>query len=173
MLERAPIVDAETVAAERPRDHKAELRLWLRLLTCATLIEDEIRSRLRAAFDVTLPRFDLMAQLHKNPDGMTLSQLSGRMMVSNGNLTALVERLAEAGHVERRPAENDRRAVIVRLTPDGDRAFAAMAARHEDWIADLLEGLSEEEVEELMTLLAKLKASTREAIARDDREQGR
>ncbi len=172
-MRRRPIVDAETVAAERPRDHKAELRLWLRLLTCATLIEDEIRSRLRAAFDVTLPRFDLMAQLHKNPDGMTLSQLSGRMMVSNGNLTALVERLAEAGHVERRPAENDRRAVIVRLTPDGDRAFAAMAARHEDWIADLLEGLSEEEVEELMTLLAKLKASTREAIARDDREQGR
>ncbi len=173
MLERAPIVDAETVAAERPRDHKAELRLWLRLLTCATLIEDEVRSRLRAAFDVTLPRFDLMAQLHKNPDGMTLSQLSGRMMVSNGNLTALVERLAEAGHVERRPAENDRRAVIVRLTPAGDRAFAAMAARHEDWIADLLAGLSETDIEELMSLLGRLKSSTREAIARDEKERAR
>jgi DNA-binding MarR family transcriptional regulator len=164
MGEMQALLDAETVADERPRDHKAELRLWLRLLTCATLVEDEVRSRLRRAFDVTLPRFDLMAQLHKTPDGMTLSELSSRMMVSNGNLTALVERLVEAGQVERRPSPHDRRAVIVALTPDGERAFAAMAARHEGWIAQMTAALSDDEIEELMRLLGKFKASARAGI---------
>ncbi len=156
-------IDAETVALERPRDHKAELRLWLRLLTCTTLVEDDIRARLRSAFDVTLPRFDLMAQLHKAPGGLTLSQLSSRMMVSNGNLTALVERLAEAGQIERRVTAADRRVVNVTLTAAGERAFAAMAAQHEGWIAELFAGLGHGEVEQLMALLGKLKGSVRAA----------
>jgi DNA-binding MarR family transcriptional regulator len=161
------VIDAETVVSERPRDHKAELRLWLRLLTCTTLVEDEIRSRLRQSFDVTLPRFDLMAQLHKAPDGMTLSQLSSRMMVSNGNLTALVERLAETGQIERRVSVNDRRVVHVILTAKGDAAFAAMAREHEDWIADFFAGLDREEMDQLMALLGKLKSSTRMALKQD------
>src|SRR3569833_1467767 len=86
-------LDSETKAVELPEDHAEELRLWLRLLTCTTLIEGEIRSRLRERFDVTLPRFDLMAQLDKAPDGMTLSDVSKRMMVSNGNVTGLVSRI--------------------------------------------------------------------------------
>lgn len=160
----AMVIDAETVVSERPRDHKAELRLWLRLLTCTTLVEDEIRSRLRQSFDVTLPRFDLMAQLHKAPDGLTLSQLSGRMMVSNGNLTALVERLAEAGQVERRASPSDRRVVYVALTEAGEAAFAAMARQHEEWIAELFGELDRSEMEQLMALLSTLKASTRKAL---------
>ena len=88
-------LDSETKAVELPEDHGDELRLWLRLLTCTTLIEGEVRSRLRERFDVTLPRFDLMAQLDKAPEGMTLSDVSKRMMVSNGNVTGLVERLVE------------------------------------------------------------------------------
>ncbi len=162
-------VDAETIVLERPRDHKAELRLWLRLLTCATLVEDEIRSRLRGQFNVTLPRFDLLAQLHKAPDGMTLTQLSSRMMVSNGNLTALVERLAEAGQIERRVSETDRRVVNVALTPAGETEFAAMAGEHQAWIADFFAGLGETEIEQLMALLGKLKASTRHAISQNGR----
>ena len=95
------------------------MRLWLRLLTCTTLIETEVRRRLRDEFDVTLPRFDLMAQLDRAPNGMTLGELSQRMMVSNGNVTGLVERLVEQGLVERTPAPNDRRAQIVSLTAEG------------------------------------------------------
>ena len=87
------MLDSETKAVEH--DHGDELRLWLRLLTCTTLIEGAVRSRLRERFDVTLPRFDLMAQLDRAPDGMTLSDVSKRMMVSNGNVTGLVERLVE------------------------------------------------------------------------------
>ena len=130
-------LDAETKVAERPADHEAELRLWLRLLTCTTLIEGEIRSRLRAAFDMTLPRFDVMAQLDKAPSGMTLGELSQRMMVSNGNVTGLVERLVAQGLLERRASPNDRRAQLVSLTGDGRRAFRAMARTHENWIAEI------------------------------------
>jgi DNA-binding MarR family transcriptional regulator len=165
MDEHAPIpLDAETKVAERPADHEAELRLWLRLLTCTTLIEGEVRRRLRDEFDVTLPRFDLMAQLDKASDGLTLSDLSKRMMVSNGNMTALVERLVATGHLARRTSDTDRRAQVVSLTGLGRAEFRTMAAEHELWIAEMFEGLTRREVEELLRLLAKAKASARRAV---------
>src|ERR1700712_5929399 len=97
------ILDSETKAGETPEEHGEELRLWLRLLTCTTLIEGEVRRRLRERFDVTLPRFDLMAQLDKAAGDMTLSDVSKRMMVSNGNITGLVERLGGYGQIRARP----------------------------------------------------------------------
>ncbi|RDI61162.1 MarR family winged helix-turn-helix transcriptional regulator [Microvirga subterranea] len=157
-------LDAETKAVEMPEHHRDELRLWLRLLTCSTLIEGEIRRRLRDRFDVTLPRFDLMAQLDKAPDGMTLSDLSKRMMVSNGNLTGLVDRLVTSGHLERRVSETDRRAQMVRLTKAGQDEFRSMAAEHEGWIADLFGDLTQKEQKDLMRLLAKTKNSARRAM---------
>jgi len=157
-------LDAETKAIEMPEDHRDELRLWLRLLTCSTLIEGEVRRRLRDRFDVTLPRFDLMAQLDKTPEGMTLSDLSKRMMVSNGNLTSLVDRLVASGHIERRVSESDRRAQIVNLTPAGRTEFRTMAAEHEGWIAEIFGGLTQKEQKDLMRLLAKTKLSARNAI---------
>jgi DNA-binding MarR family transcriptional regulator len=157
-------LDAETKVAERPADHEAELRLWLRLLTCTTLIEGEIRSRLRGAFDMTLPRFDVMAQLDKAPGGMTLGELSQRMMVSNGNVTGLAERLVTQGLLERRASPNDRRAQLVSLTGEGRRAFRAMARTHENWIAEIFAELSPNDIEALMRLLARAKASARKAV---------
>jgi DNA-binding MarR family transcriptional regulator len=159
------ILDAETKVAERPADHEAELRLWLRLLTCTTLIEGEVRRRLRDAFDVTLPRFDLMAQLDKAPSGMTLGELSQRMMVSNGNVTGLAERLAEQGLLDRRASPTDRRAQLVSLTAEGRRVFRTMARTHEDWIADIFAGLTGDDIEALMGLLAKTKDSARHAVS--------
>jgi len=158
-------LDAETMAMELQEDHRGELRLWLRLLTCATLIEGDVRRRLRDRFEVTLPRFDLMAQLDKAPDGMTLSDLSKRMMVSNGNLTGLVERLVASGHLARRTSDTDRRAQIIRLTDLGRAEFQGMAAEHESWIATLFGDLSKKDQEDLMRLLAKAKLSARRAIA--------
>ncbi len=166
-MDDAPSIplDAETKAIERPADHEAELRLWLRLLTCTTLIENEVRRRLRDNFDITLPRFDLMAQLHKAPTGMTLGELSQRMMVSNGNITGLAERLVAQGLVERRPSPADRRAQIVTLTGEGRRAFRAMARVHANWIAEVFAGLDTNDVDGLMTQLARAKSSARNAIA--------
>jgi DNA-binding MarR family transcriptional regulator len=156
-------LDSETKAVELPEDHGNELRLWLRLLTCTTLIEGEVRGRLRQRFDVTLPRFDLMAQLDKVPDGMTLSDVSKRMMVSNGNVTGLVERLVESGHLDRRTSDTDRRVQVIRLTKIGRAEFRKMAAEHETWIADLFSDLTPKDVRELMRLLAKTKASAQKS----------
>lgn len=168
MDETAPIpLDAETKAAERPADHEPELRLWLRLLSCANLIENEVRRRLRETFDVTLPRFDLLAQLDKTPAGMTLGELSQRMMVSNGNVTGLVERLVADGLIDRRPSPSDRRAQMVSLTGEGRRAFRAMARAHENWIAKFFSELNREDIDVLMRCLAKTKTSVRAGIARD------
>ncbi|HXW23430.1 MAG TPA: MarR family transcriptional regulator [Xanthobacteraceae bacterium] len=164
-------LDAETRVAERPADHKAELRLWLRLFTCKTLIEGEVRRRLRDGFDVTFPRFDLMAQLDRAPNGMPLGELSGRMMVSNGNVTGLVERLVAQGMIDRRPSPRDRRVQIVRLTAEGRRFFRAMARANGDWIAEVFADLTPGDVEALMRLLAKAKASARKAIGRAGRER--
>lgn len=163
---RTKMLDSETKAVELPEDHAEELRLWLRLLTCTTLIEGEVRSRLRAGFDVTLPRFDLMAQLDKAPDGMTLSDVSKRMMVSNGNVTGLVERLVDSGHLDRRTSESDRRVQVIRLTKIGRAEFRRMAAEHENWIADLFADLTPKDVRELMRLLAKAKASAQKSADR-------
>ena len=117
----------------------------------------------RDSFEVTLPRFDLMAQLYKAGDGMILGDLSRRMMVSNGNVTGLVDRLVADGQVEREAHPRDRRATVVRLTPAGRRAFAAMAAEHEAWVAEAFAGLQHSDTAALMSGLARLKASVRRA----------
>ncbi len=164
MEDRALPVDRETTATLRPGDHKAELRLWLRLLTCSTLIENGVRKRLRESFEVTLPRFDLMAQLDKTPAGLTLGELSQRMMVSNGNVTSIVEALVGQGMLDRKPSPQDRRAQVVSLTADGRRAFRQMADAHENWIAETFAGLNSTEEEQLMVLLGKAKMSARRAF---------
>lgn len=158
-------LDAETKVAEALVDHKAELRLWLRLLTCTTLIEAEVRRRLRRQFGETLPRFDLMAQLERVVDGMTLGEVSQRMMVSAGNVTSLVERLVRSGYLERRPAPNDRRSQLIKLTAAGRAHFAAMAAAHQAWIGELLSGVSERDMAAIRDELAKVKRSVLRAIA--------
>ena len=156
------LLDRETLAAELHQSgigHKAELRLWLRMLTCTTMIEASIRSRLRKEFGVTLPRFDLMAQLQRAPGGMILGDLSRRMMVSNGNVTGLIERMVASGEVERAPHETDGRATVVRLTVAGRRRFDTMATAHGEWVAALFAGLPPGDLPVLMAALARVKHS--------------
>lgn len=168
------ILDRETKASERPGDHKDELRLWLRMLTCSTLIETEIRNRLREEFKTTLPRFDLMAQLDKTAVGMTVGEVSQRLMVSNGNVTAVVAGLVADGLVDKRPAPQDRRVQILTLTAQGRKVFRTMAERHEGWIAELFAGLDQPEIGQLFRLLGQTKASLHRAIAErvDDSAKG-
>jgi DNA-binding MarR family transcriptional regulator len=157
-------LDAETKVAERPHDHVDELHLWLRLFTCKQVIEGEVRRRLRESFDITLPRFDLLAQLDRAPKGMTLGELSQRMMVSNGNVTGLVDRLVEQRLIARRPSPTDRRSQIVSLTAEGRRCFRAMARTHADWIGEIFADLNADDIKTLMRLLAKTKASARKIL---------
>ena len=143
---------------ERARsDHHQALRLWLRLLTCTQLVEKQVRSQLREQWGTTLPRFDLMAQLERNPDGLKMNELSRRMMVTGGNVTGITDQLVTEGLVERLDVEGDRRAYRVRLTAAGRKLFIEMARQHEAWIVASFEGLSTREVESLHKLLGKVK----------------
>jgi DNA-binding MarR family transcriptional regulator len=152
-------MDLETRATAD--DHRA-LRLWLRLLTCSQLIERQVRTRLRSRFDITLPRFDLMSQLERHAAGLKMNELSRLLMVTGGNITGIVDQLVKEGLVERVDDASDRRAWRVRLTRAGDKAFAEMARAHEEWVVELLSGLSRRDADSLMQLLARLKQVTLE-----------
>jgi DNA-binding MarR family transcriptional regulator len=152
-----PGLDSETRASED--DHMA-LRLWLRLLACANLVEGPLRSRLREQFEgASLPRFDLMAQLERHPEGLKMRELSRRLMVTGGNVTGLTDKLVAEGLVERRDDPNDGRAYTVLLTAEGRRQFRVMARAHETWIVELFGGLSPPQQATLFELLGELKRS--------------
>lgn len=138
-------------------EHPQELRLWLRLLTCTQLIEKHIRTELRLQFDTTLPRFDLLAQLERSPDGLKMNELSRRMMVTGGNITGITDQLVTEGLVERITVDGDRRAFRVRLTAKGRALFAEMAHQHESWIVEAFATLKDTEIATLYKLLGHVK----------------
>ncbi len=123
---------------------KEKLRLWIRLLRASRIIEGELRERLSKEFDTTLPRFDVMAALYRTPDGMLMSDLSRFLLVSNGNVTGIVDRLVSEGLVQRSQRNGDRRTSIVQLTRTGKDTFRTMAAAHERWVGELLAGRHQE-----------------------------
>jgi DNA-binding MarR family transcriptional regulator len=145
------------IEARAHSEHPEALRLWLRLLTCTQLVEKQVRTLLRDRFDTTLPRFDLMAQLERSPDGLKMNELSRRMMVTGGNVTGITDQLVAEGLVERIEVQGDRRAYCVRLTPKGRRQFHDMARQHEDWIVEAFAGLTDREISTLHKLLGKVK----------------
>lgn len=145
MAEPAPREDAE-VATQR-------LRVWLRVLRVSRLVGAELREKLRVEHATTLPQFDVMAALYRHGRGLKMSALSAELMVSNGNVTGIVERLVQAGLVVRLPDRDDRRAMLVRLTRRGRETFAAMAATHRAWVGEALSGLDAEDAAGLIRLL--------------------
>ncbi len=143
-------------ARAAPDDHAA-LRLWLRLLSCSTQIEQEIRLRLRQRFATTLPRFDYLAQLERHPEGLRMSALSRYLMVTGGNVTGVTDQLVADGYVERVPDPQDRRSLIVRLTPQGREQFLAMATEHEGWLVEMFRGFESAHRDTLYELLGRLR----------------
>ena len=150
----APALDAESRVTD---DSHQSLRLWLRMLSCTNLVEAEIRSRLRTEFGITLPRFDLMAQLDRHPEGLRMGELSKRLMVTGGSITGITDQLEQEGLVVRDAVPDDRRAYSVRLTAAGRRAFKRVASVHEGWITELMAGLSGAERSAMCELLATMK----------------
>ena len=158
-------IDLETALAGTPAGHKADVRLWLRLLSTVNLIEAEIRRRLREQFATTLPRFDLMAQLDRMPDGLTLGEISRRLMVTNGNVTGLVDRLVADGLIVREALGGDRRVTVAKLTKRGSAAFADMAEAHEGWLREMMGGVDAATRETLLGHLGALKTSVGNHVA--------
>ena len=140
-------------------DRSASVRLWLRLLSCTMVIEKQVRRGLSENFDTTLPRFDVLAALDRHPEGMTMGALSSSLLVSNGNVTGLVQKLVSDGHVALDPSPTDRRASVASLTKAGKRHFASLARSHHGWIEAMLSDLSGDQREMLYDLLGALKVS--------------
>ena len=158
-----------TVRIERQRKvapvsiGRVKLRLWLRLLRAQRAIEAELRERLRVEFDVTLPQFDVLAALSRKETGMTMSELSRYLMVSNGNVTGIIDRLVADRMVIRLAKPGDRRTTFVRLTREGIERFATMARAHETWVAKCLADVSREDSARMIELLAVVGRRQREA----------
>jgi DNA-binding MarR family transcriptional regulator len=157
--------DFETGLSE---DEQLDIRVWLRLLTCANLIERRVRKNLRDKFDTTLPRFDVLAQVDRTPDGQPMRELSRRMMVTNGNITPLVDRLVEDKLIKRDPSPEDRRVQHIRLTADGKQALDEMIPAHVSWVNNLMANLDRDDASQLYALLGELKASIQMAERDED-----
>lgn len=138
---------------------KGRLRLWLKLLKASSQIEDEVRRRLRAEYDWTLPRFDVMSALSRSPEGLKMSEISRRLRVSNGNITGIVDKLTEEGLVQRSAVPGDRRANLIRLTNRGHSVFARHAQAHEAWIDEILGGLDSDDISGMIRRLDHLSHS--------------
>jgi DNA-binding MarR family transcriptional regulator len=158
--------------ANKPRERtvarppsKQRLRLWLRLLRSSRVIEARLRERLRTKFAVTLPQFDVMATLARYENGITMTELSRHLMVSNGNVTGIIDRLAAEKLVLRQAPATDRRSYIVRLTPKGLSQFSAIAKAHEDWVDELLVDIDATEAESIIQQLDELVRSVRSGEA--------
>lgn len=158
-------MDLEIIVQGAQAESKPELKLWLRLLSTTKLMSHEIRRRLRAEYGATLPQFDLLAQLYRERDGLRLGELSRRTMVTNGNVTGLVERLEADGLVIRETPDGDRRVTVAKLTPKGEEFFAGMAAAHEGWLRDMMADVSPELIQSMLREVGLLKASARNHLS--------
>jgi len=157
--ELRPLLDDENIGLEgrMAADDHQSLKVWLRLLSCSTQIETEIKKRLRAEFGMTLARFDYLAQLHRHPGGLRMSALSRFLMVTGGNVTGLTDELEKEGLVERVAERDDRRSYRVSLTRKGRRLFAKIAAVHETWVISFFAGISAPQKGQLLDLLGRLR----------------
>lgn len=157
----APVNDESRPDAD---DHTS-LKLWLRMINCNDLIGGTLTKRFRNTFKTTGARFLLLAELDRHPDGLKMNELSQRMMVTGGNITALADLLEADGLIRREPVPDDRRAIRLRLTEEGKRRFDVMARTHEGWVVTMFEGLTRAEQTALYTLLGKLKTCVVHNIA--------
>ena len=148
-------VATESLSKDRALS-KERVRLWLKILKTHSAIEQQIRNSLRNEFDTTLPRFDVMSALDRFPEGLRMTEISGLLKVSNGNVTGIVERLTQDGLALRIAVRNDRRVQRVKLTRKGKAAFKKMATAHEKWLDEILEQVSSTELQSLNGLLDKV-----------------
>jgi len=149
-------------------EQRDSVRLWLRLLACTRTIEKQVRRRFADRYDITLPRFDIMAALDRHPEGMTMGQLSQALLVSNGNVTGVVQALVRDGYVGVAPSPTDGRSSIVRLTEQGRQCFDGLAEAHQDWIDAMLGGLERDQQGALLELLGTLKDSLAAQIGKEE-----
>lgn len=151
--------DAAGGEANNASERLLPLRVWLALFSSTKQIEALVRTNLREAFGSTLPRFDLLSQLYRSPGGLTMGEISARLMVTSGNVTGLIARLVAEGLVDRMQDADDRRIQWVRLTPKGNKVFTSMAPANQAWVTAAMADMDELDLRQLQALLTKLKNS--------------
>jgi DNA-binding MarR family transcriptional regulator len=161
-------IDMEIIVQDTQEGKKPELRLWLRMLSTTKLISQEVRRRLRSEFGATLPQFDLLAQLYREKDGLRLGELSKRTMVTNGNVTGLVERLEGDGLIVRETPDGDRRVTVARLTAKGEDFFSIMAKAHEGWLRDMMADVEPAAINVLLDDMRLVKMSVSNHLSEGD-----
>ncbi len=155
-IPRSARIDSSKLTKSRS---KQALRLWLRLFSCQSMIEDIIRIRLRDDHGITLPQFDVLAELDNADKQLTMSELSQHLVVSNGNITGVIDRLEREKFLKRVRSSEDRRVQYIQLTDSGKKRFNKIAAEHETWVADLFSALDRDEVDQMINTLKKTKES--------------
>ncbi|MDT0681639.1 MarR family transcriptional regulator [Roseicyclus sp. F158] len=146
----APTIEKTTLATQR-------VRLWLQMLKATRSVEGKLRERLRTEYGMTLPRFDVLAALHQTPDGLRMSELSKQLVVSNGNVTGVVEKLVADDLVERANLASDRRAFLVKITPRGSTLMDEMSAAHRTWVDELFSDVSEPDVARAISIMLDIR----------------
>ena len=134
---------------------KQRLKTWIHMLAVTRGAENRLRDYLRREHATTLPRFDVMAALWRCRDGVTMSELSRMLLVSNGNATAVVDRLEADGMARREAEDGDRRRIRVRLTPEGLAAFETMAKGHEAEVDAILANLDQADLDSMRAILSR------------------
>jgi DNA-binding MarR family transcriptional regulator len=165
MIKRLQIVEQKL--QHIPRE-KEGLRLWLRIVSCSQMVEQEVRSMLRDKYESTLPRFELLSALDRVPDGLSMGELSGWLMVTKGNVTGIAERLSEDGFIKRNPTPTDRRSFCVTLTPKGKKIYKEMEEDYESLLDKLFTDVSLDDSDTFTGVLAKVKEVVEEL--REERE---
>lgn len=155
-IPRSARIDSSKLTKSRS---KQSLRLWLRLFSCQSMIEDAIRVRLRDDHGITLPQFDVLAELDNADQELTMSELSQHLVVSNGNITGVIDRLEREKFLKRVRSSEDRRVQHLRLTKSGKERFQSIAAEHEIWVAELFSALDRDEIDQMINTLKKTKES--------------
>jgi DNA-binding MarR family transcriptional regulator len=156
---RAPARPDEAPAWLASDRERLDLKLWVRLLACAHAAEQRVKARIKEQFGINQTQFNLMSQLDLAPRGIRMGEVARRTVVTGSNVTAVVDDLERRGFVARQNADDDRRAIVIRLTAKGRVAFAEMAPIHAEWILELFAEFPESEKRSLVRQLDGLKAA--------------
>ena len=105
---------------------------------------------------LTMPQFDVIATLG-NTQGMMMSQLAEKTLVTKGTLTGIIDRLEKKGLVRREVPPDNRRCFIVMLTPEGQELFEEIFPTHIAHLKECLSSFSPEEMAHLQTGLHRLR----------------
>jgi DNA-binding MarR family transcriptional regulator len=137
---------------------RESVRAHLRIATCCNLLMREARQRIAGRWNLTLPQFDVLAELARaDAGGFTFIELSRLLLVTSGNLTGIVDRLEQQRLVKRHPDGNDRRVIRVALTDKGRRLTDRVLPAHAADIEEILSFMPASDLDQLNALLGRLR----------------